>query len=41
MDIEIKNLSIKKNEKTIFQDFSITFPENKISALIAPSGWGK
>lgn len=41
MDIEIKSLSIKKNEKTVFQDFSITFPENKISALIAPSGWGK
>ncbi|MGI5057950.1 ATP-binding cassette domain-containing protein [Treponema pectinovorum] len=41
MDIEIKNLKIEYSTKTLFKDFSITFPQNKISALIAPSGWGK
>lgn len=41
MDIEIKNLKIEYSKKILYKDFSVTFPQNIISALIAPSGWGK
>ena len=39
--INIKNLTLKIENKTVFSDFSINFKAKKITGIIAPSGWGK
>jgi len=39
--IELKNITKKYGEKIIFQNLSISFPENEIIALIGPNGCGK
>lgn len=41
MDIVIENLTKKYGDKTIFDNFSVTFPENKISVVMGKSGAGK
>ncbi len=41
MTIEVKNISLTRGTKHIFENFSLTFEEKKITALIAPSGAGK
>ncbi len=41
MDIEIKELTVKYEEKIVFDRFSISFTEGKITGIQAPSGWGK
>ncbi len=41
MYIEIKNLSKSFKNLTIFKDFSIKIPENKITVIIGESGCGK
>lgn len=38
---EVQNLSFAFGEKTIFKDFSHVFAENRITALMGPSGVGK
>ena len=39
--LEIKNLYKKFNDKVIFNDFSITFDNDKINCIIGESGGGK
>lgn len=39
--IDLKNISFSYGEKTILDNFSLSFPVNKKTALLAPSGWGK
>ena len=39
--MKIENLTIEIHGKKILSDFSIEFPDGKITALIAPSGFGK
>lgn len=41
MDIVIENLTKKYGDKTIFDNFGVTFPENKISVVMGRSGAGK
>lgn len=41
MDIVIENLNKKYGDKTIFDNFGVTFPENKISVVMGRSGAGK
>ena len=41
MGIEIKNLKKSFDGKVIFDDFSYSFPDNGVFALIGPSGVGK
>ena len=41
MDIVIEDLTKKYGDKTIFDHFGITFPENKISVVMGRSGVGK
>lgn len=41
MEIEIKNLSKKYEDKQIFDDFSLTLNNEKINCLIGASGGGK
>lgn len=38
---EVHNLSFSFGEKTVFKDFSHVFAENRITALMGPSGVGK
>lgn len=39
--IEIKNLTFKRGDRVIFDDFSLSIPEGKITAIMGPSGTGK
>ncbi len=39
--INIRNLSVKFDEKNIFSDFSIDFEYSRITAVMGPSGCGK
>lgn len=39
--IEVKNLSFKRDKKTIFENISLTIEEEKITAIMGPSGCGK
>ena len=39
--IEIKNLSVKFKDKVIYDNFNISFEENKITAILGKSGTGK
>lgn len=41
MNIEIKNLSKKFGDKIIFENFSVTFLENRVNAVMGSSGFGK
>ena len=41
MDIKIKNLTKAYGNEVIYHDFSIKFPENKITGIMGPSGSGK
>ena len=40
-DIVITGLGKRYGEKTVFADLSLTVPAGRVSALLAPSGWGK
>ena len=39
--IELKNIGKKYGDKTVFSDFSLSFEENKITAILGESGSGK
>lgn len=39
--VEIKNLTFKRGERTIYQDISMQIPEGKTTAIMGPSGIGK
>ncbi len=41
MDIKIKSLEKAYGNEVIYHDFSIVFPENKITGIMGPSGSGK
>ena len=41
MDIKIENLTKAYGNEMIYRDFSIKFPENKITGIMGPSGSGK
>lgn len=41
MDIQVKNLYKKYDDKIIFKDFNITFKENKVNTIVGKSGCGK
>ncbi len=41
MTIAVKNISLTRGTKHIFENFSLSFEEHKTTALIAPSGAGK
>ena len=41
MDIKIENLTKAYGNEVIYRDFSIKFPENKITGIMGPSGSGK
>ena len=41
MNIELKNVTKKYNDKVIFDSLSFTFKENEITCLMGPSGIGK
>ena len=41
MDIEVKELTKKFRDLTVFKDFEIKIPVNKITAIIGESGCGK
>ena len=41
MNIELKNVTKKYNDKVIFNSLSFTFKENEITCLMGPSGIGK
>ncbi len=41
MNIAVKNISLTRGTKHIFENFSLTFEAHKTTALIAPSGAGK
>lgn len=41
MDIKVKNLYKKYDDKIIFKDFNITFKENKVNTIVGKSGCGK
>ena len=38
---DIANISVKFGEKTVFHDFSLMLPQNKITCILGPSGSGK
>lgn len=40
-ELESKNLCLSYKKKPAFQDLSLKFPKNKITAIIGPSGCGK
>jgi len=40
-DVIIKNLNISYGEKKIFENFSILFPQNKVTVILGGSGIGK
>ena len=39
--LEIKNLCVKAEEKTILQDFSLSVPPGQVCAIMGPNGSGK
>ncbi|BDX05203.1 ATP-binding cassette domain-containing protein [Planctobacterium marinum] len=39
--VEVKNLTFKRGERTIYQDISMSIPEGKTTAIMGPSGIGK
>lgn len=39
--VEVKNISIKYDDKVVLDDFSVTFPENDIYCIVGSSGCGK
>ncbi|TCJ97934.1 phospholipid/cholesterol/gamma-HCH transport system ATP-binding protein [Volucribacter psittacicida] len=39
--IEIKNLTFKRGERTIYQNLNLNVPKGKITAIMGPSGIGK
>ncbi|MCL6588950.1 MAG: ABC transporter ATP-binding protein [Firmicutes bacterium] len=39
--IQVKNISFSFDDLIIFSDFSLEFPEGKITAILGPSGCGK
>ena len=39
--VKIQNLTIKKGNKLLFENFNYEFQKNKITAILAPSGSGK
>lgn len=39
--IKIQNLSFRRGERLIFDDFSLDIPKGKITAIMGPSGTGK
>lgn len=39
--IDLKNISVKYNDNTVFDDFSCSFDEGKFYTLLGPSGCGK
>jgi len=41
MGLQIKHLNKKFKGVTLFRDFEITFPEEKITCILGPSGCGK
>ena len=41
MDININNLAVKYNDKTIFNNFNLNIRENKITCILGASGVGK
>ena len=41
MNIELENLTKKYDGKTILDNLSVIFPENKISVVMGKSGIGK
>jgi len=41
MPIECRNLSFAFDDLTIFRDFSISFPDSHVTAVLGPSGCGK
>jgi len=41
MGLQIRNLNKKFNGVTLFRDFHITFPEDRITCILGPSGCGK
>ena len=41
MDIKIKNLYKKYDNKVIFKDFNIIFKENRVNTILGKSGCGK
>ena len=41
MSLVLSNISFKIEDKYILQDFSLNFPQNSVTLLSAPSGYGK
>lgn len=41
MDIEVKNLTKRFGDKTVFENFSHVFPEGETTFIMGPSGCGK
>ena len=41
MNIVVENLTKKYGDKAVFDNFNITFPENKVSVIMGKSGAGK
>lgn len=39
--VEIKNLTFKRGDRTIYHDISMSIPEGKTTAIMGPSGIGK
>jgi NitT/TauT family transport system ATP-binding protein len=39
--MKLENITVKYGEKTVFENFSIEFPDNKISCILGASGCGK
>ena len=39
--VEVKNLTFKRGDRTIYQDISMSIPEGKTTAIMGPSGIGK
>ena len=40
-DIAVRSLRKRYGEKTVFDGLDLTLPAGRVSALLAPSGWGK
>jgi osmoprotectant transport system ATP-binding protein len=41
MQVEVSNISIRRESHVLLEDVSVSFPENKITAIIGRSGSGK
>jgi len=39
--VDIRNMSFKRGERTIFDNISLTVPQGKVTAIMGPSGIGK